>query len=181
MTNADVKVLRDSDNENIYVVECSEKGNPDNVKYFGFTLKNKIEQGMPQGTPVKPVSYESYAAAAQDEGNLAGNAFDGNLDTRWAAEGDGSYIVMDLGEIKTLEAFYYSCYLGTQRKQYFTVEISEDGENFKKVIDAASSGTTAGYEHIRLNFVKARYVRVTGYGNSLHKWNSFTEVGVCAN
>lgn len=181
VTNADVKVLRDSDNENIYVVECSEKGNPDNVKYFGFTLKNKIEQGMPQGTPVKPVSYESYAATAQDEGNLAGNAFDGNLDTRWAAEGDGSYIVMDLGEIKTLEAFYYSCYLGTQRKQYFTVEISEDGENFKKVIDAASSGTTAGYEYIRLNFVKARYVRVTGYGNSLHKWNSFTEVGVCAN
>ena len=176
--DGDVKTLRDPDNDNIYIVECSQKDNPKNVKYFGFTLKNKVEQGMPSGTVIMPVSYEAYAATTVDESNLANNAFDGNLSTRWAAEGDGSWLLMDLGEVKTLDAFYYSCYLGDQRKQYFTVEVSDDGTNFELVGDVTSSGTTSEYEYIRLN-TRARYVRLTGYGNSLHKWNSFTEVGVC--
>ncbi len=178
LCDSNVKTLRDPDNDNIYIVECSQKDNPKNVKYFGFTLKNKVEQGMPSGTVIMPVSYEAYAATTVDEGNLANNAFDGNLSTRWAAEGDGSWLLMDLGEVKDLNAFYYSCYLGDQRKQYFTVEVSNDGENFELVGDVTSSGTTSEYEYIKLN-IQARYVRLTGYGNSAHKWNSFTEVGVC--
>lgn len=178
--DANVRTFRDSDNDNIYIVECSQKDNPKNVKYFGFTLKNKVESGMPSGTRIKPVSYESYAATTQDQENLADNAFDGDLKTRWAAEGDGSWLLMDLGEVKTLSAFYYSCYLGSQRKQYFTVETSTDGENFELVGDVTSSGTSEDYEYIKLN-TQARYVRLTGYGNSAHKWNSFTEVGVCGN
>jgi poly(beta-D-mannuronate) lyase len=41
-----------------------------------------------------------------------------------------------------------------------------------------SSGSTTQPEPVDFEDVSARYVRIVGHGNTLHRWNSITEVDV---
>lgn len=162
-----------------YMIECADKNDPKLARYYILTFKSKVESGTPSGTKLTPVAFES--GPTTDINTTAENVADGDLGTRWAALGDNSWMVMDFGSEKELNEFCYAIYLGNQRKQYFTLEVSTDGINYASVADVTTSGTTTDYEYIKLNSVKARYVRVVGMGNSQHKWNSFTEIAVYGN
>ena len=66
---------------------------------------------------------------------------------------------------------------GDKRKASFSIELSEDGENYTRVIDKIStSGTTYELEGYDLGGKKARYIKVIGHGNSSNQWNSITGI-----
>lgn len=115
--------------------------------------------------------------------NIDINASDADLTTRWSAQGDGQWLCLDFGEVKELDGYCLAVHSGTTRKTYYSIEISEDGENWSEVVSKSeTSGMTDEIEVLRfLNRVKARYLRFVGHGNSVNAWNSVTEFGGIVN
>jgi hypothetical protein len=115
-----------------------------------------------------------------DGPNVAANVNDGNLSTRWSGFGDGQSITFDLGASHDLDhlkmAFFAA---GGNRTHNFDVHVSANQATWTPVITNRTSapGVTALQ---RFDFTKAnaRFVRITGHGNSDSKWNSYTEVEV---
>ena len=121
----------------------------------------------------------SSVSASSDDGNVPANTTDNNYQTRWSAEGDGSWISYDLGQMHNIERVKIAWYKGTERVSDFEIQVSSDGSNWSQVYSGSSSGTSDYLEVYHLNpFVDAQYVRIVGYGNSQNDWNSILETEI---
>lgn len=131
------------------------------------------------GSPLTPI--RATASAAQD-GSPASAAIDNNLATRWAAEGLGQWLQLDLGSPIPVSAAQIAWSSGDTRRSFFKIETSPDGAAYTEVFNGESSGTTAGFETFAFTggTTTARYVRVTGSGNSDNNWNSINEIRILA-
>lgn len=118
-------------------------------------------------------------ASTFQEPNSPENTLDGNLSTRWSAEGV-QWIKYDLCVVHTVSAMEMAFYYGDLRASYFKIETSSDDERWKEIFNGSSSGTTAGLESIDITESYGRFVRITGSGNSSNAWNSYTEVVIHA-
>jgi hypothetical protein len=67
---------------------------------------------------------------------------------------------------------------GASRLAYFSIALSEDGEIFNEVFNDTSSGKTTELELYDFDDKKARFVKITGFGNSQSTWNSITETRI---
>ncbi|GAO28085.1 glycoside hydrolase family 88 protein [Geofilum rubicundum] len=115
-------------------------------------------------------SYESGTS------NTPERTLDHSTDTRWSAFGMGEWLLFDLQEIRDVSAVDLAFFRGDTRYSSFSIEVSEDGSNFMEVYNGQSSGTTIETESYAFPTQRARYVRITGYGNSESLWNSITMV-----
>ena len=135
--------------------------------------------GEPAGKYViAPVDIQ-VSATPQPE-NKAANLSDGDLNTKWAAEGV-NWILYDLGEVKELDSVGIAFMEGTTRTAQFEIWTSEDGVNYKQWFNGDSK-PTLNLENHKLTGAKARYVRVVvkGYNNDPGNWNSVMELRVYA-
>ena len=126
-------------------------------------LKNRI--------PVKRVSASGFKAGFGPE-----NTIDGDLATLWAADGDGQWIEYDLGEVVSVARVFIAWYAGDQRRERFEMAVSDNGDQWTEVFGGSSSGTAPGPELCNIPPFRARYVRITGHGNTGNFWNSMGEV-----
>src|SRR5580765_3639798 len=117
-------------------------------------------------------------AASADDGNVPANTLDKNLATRWSAQGDGQWILFDLGSRVTVGSAKIAWYQGNQRTARFDVQTSADAASWTTVFSGASSGTTLGLETCNLTDSSGRYARIVGHGNSASTWNSICEVEI---
>ena len=123
-------------------------------------------------------------ASAAEEPNVAANAIDGELDTRWSAQGDGQWIQLDLGAPQLLEGVEVAWFLGQERTSYFDLLTSLDGAHWLTALAGQeSSGQTDEMETYALDnlLLSARYLRIVGHGNSdqgADGWNSIAEINV---
>ncbi|HEX7057521.1 MAG TPA: discoidin domain-containing protein, partial [Bacilli bacterium] len=108
----------------------------------------------------------------------APNAIDGDFFTRWSGEGDGAWILFDLGTNHTVNSVRIAFYNGDQRTSSFDIETSADGTNWTQVYSGSSIGTTTQPESFDVSDTTARYVRYVGHGNTSNDWNSLTEVEI---
>lgn len=122
---------------------------------------------------VRPITV--YASA--DDGNVPLNTLDGDLSTRWSAEGDGHWIEYDFNQPVSLNGVNLAFYRGSSRSTYFEVQASDDAESYTQVlIDQSSSGTSNELEYFPFdNVVTARYIRIIGHMNNANAWNSISE------
>ena len=120
------------------------------------------------------------AVASADDGNVAANAIDGSLSTRWSASGDGQWIRFDLGASANIGSINIAWYQGNQRSSRFDVQTSADATSWTSVFSGSSSGTTTALESYALTASSGRYVRIVGHGNSVNLWNSIAEVELYA-
>ncbi|HEY0699183.1 MAG TPA: polysaccharide lyase family 7 protein [Micromonospora sp.] len=121
----------------------------------------------------------SGVVASADDGNVPANTLDGDLSTRWSAEGDGSWIRYDLGSSVTLGSVGIAWHQGDTRIQTFAVQVSSDASTWSTVISQRqSSGTTLQLENYGFSDRTARYLRIVGYGNTYNDWNSITETRI---
>ncbi|MCP4049732.1 MAG: discoidin domain-containing protein [bacterium] len=119
-------------------------------------------------------------ASSYQEPNAPENTTDSNLDTRWSAEGDGEWIQFNLGGTKKVKNISIAFYNGDQRISTFDVVVSENPwfSDYNIILNnQQSSGNSIQLEHFNLN-VNARYIRIVGHGNSVNKWNSYTEISI---
>lgn len=118
-------------------------------------------------------------SGSDDEGNDIENSVDGQISTRWAPYGkDGdAWGIYEFDGVYSLDKVYLSYHNGNARVYDFSIAVSEDGENYKTVLEnKQSSGTTLELESYDLGGAKARYVKYIGGGNSVNLWNSVTEI-----
>lgn len=135
-----------------------------------------IVAGTAHGADALPVP---AVVASGDDGNVPANTLDGDLSTRWSAEGDGVWIRYDLGAATTVGWLAIAWHNGDQRRSTFDVRTSLDGASWTTVLSRrTSSGATRQLENHDLADHSARYVLVTGYGNTANDWTSITEVAV---
>lgn len=122
-----------------------------------------------------------YAVEATgNDGNIAEGAVDGSFSTRWNEFSDNDAILtVDFNEVKEVAAVAASFFKGNERMYYFDIEVSEDGENWTKVLtDQASSGTADAGVLEMFEFsttVKGRYLRYVGHGSSSNNSNNIWE------
>lgn len=79
--------------------------------------------------------------------------------------GCGEWIQYDLGEVKTVVAVGIAFLSGEKRSYKFKIETSADGKTWGTVFSGASGGAN-GLEPFETGETPARYVRLTGYGNT---------------
>ena len=139
-------------------------------------LNNIIQksQSLVSEYNVANVTASAYETGTQ---NTPDKMLDGNLTTRWAAEGE-CWAVLDFGKSVNMGYAMISFASGTVRQAIFDLEVSNDAENWEKVFSGRASGTTNQPEGYDLGGVNARYLRFVGHGNSVSKWNSVTTLRV---
>ena len=104
------------------------------------------------------------------------NTLDGNLATRWSAQGTGQYITYDLGRIQTVESLDLAFYQPSGiRTNWFDVLLSNDNLAWRPALTNAAS-TNATLVNDDFADWPARYVRLVGRLNSQNDFNSLTEV-----
>ena len=127
------------------------------------------------------------ASGDDGKGNIADNVLDNDFDTRWSAESINNvnaWLTIDLGQVQTIYGIQLSFYKGDKRSSKFTIELSDDGNNWsKKLASISSSGETLSLENFEFDdATEARYIRYTGEGNSSGSgWNSITKFIVTTN
>ena len=122
---------------------------------------------------------------AYDEGLNDGHgpelAVDGDfadVESRWSADGEGRWIILDMGGAGTMTELATAWYKGDERTAFFDVETSLDGLEWIPVENWARSQGDAQLSSISLGDVEARYVRIVGRGNSSNMWNSLLEAEI---
>lgn len=105
---------------------------------------------------------------------------DGSLNStsRWSSKGLGKSITLDLGSLSVVKAIDTAWFRGDSRQAYFDVQSSVDNSRWTTVL--ANATATGSLNMIRFDVVdsSARYVKITGNGNSSSLWNSITEIDI---
>ena len=135
---------------------------------YAYTGKTELLSGI----PVSKVTYSDWNA---DE--IGENTLDGDLSTLWSAQGTYHWIMYDFGTVTPVSGFKIIWNKGDQRQEIYNVEVSEDGENFKKIIDTKAEGKAAlAYEDNKFGeTMNVRYVRINMFGNTKTDWNGIIE------
>ncbi|MHA6480357.1 CBM96 family carbohydrate-binding protein [Paenibacillus sp. strain BS8-2] len=115
------------------------------------------------------------ASASADDGNVAANTLDDSLTTRWSALGAGQWISFDLGQQRTLKTAGIAWFAANERSTAFKIEVSSDNVSWTEAYNGSSNTQYAPVEYFALGNATARYVRITGYGNTKNGWNSMNE------
>ncbi len=103
--------------------------------------------------------------ASDNDGNLESGAVDNDLDTRWSAYGPNT-LTIDLGSSVGVTGVAIAMWKGAERIYPFSIEYSNDGENWEEALPKTeNSGTTEGFEEYLFPVpVTARYIRYSGDG-----------------
>ena len=119
----------------------------------------------PTGVSVLPVESVTATDIPEPE-NSPDKTIDGNTESRWASNVDGTKLIADLGSEKSIRAVGIQAALGSARSTMFELEISVDGKTWIKVFDGQTSGATNDMEYCDVGGYTARYVRLIGHGNN---------------
>lgn len=125
------------------------------------------------------LSVEASDIPQEENGPL--NIIDGDLSTRWSAQGYGVWIMEDLGTEQEIYAFGVSYHNGASRIADFEIEVSNDGNVFEKVFVGKSEQTNDIAIYSLKEPVKARYVKIISNGTTGGMWNSITEFAPLGN
>lgn len=119
------------------------------------------------------------ATASSDDGNVAANVLDNDMNTRWSASGDGQWIQLCLANSVSVTGVDIAFYNGNTRRGKFDIQLSTNGSSWTNAAtNLQSSGTSTALETFNITPATAKYVRILGHGNNVNAWNSYTEVKV---
>ncbi|WP_309120217.1 discoidin domain-containing protein [Paenibacillus sp.] len=145
---------------------------------FGYSL---YEFGVYYDSPAQTnlaLDKAATASGTYPAGNVAGNATDSSMATRWSSpEGvDPQWIYVDLGSVQSLNSvklYWESAYGKT-----YKIQVSDNATSWTDVYQTISGD--GGLDTIRFPTVNARYVRMygmergTGWGYSLYSFNVYS-------
>lgn len=160
--------------DNIYTIICREKTDPSNFMIYKVKV---LEYNSPnvngQYKLITPASIT--ASAAPQSANPISAAMDGDLATRWAAEGE-QWIMQSFDKEYEISALDLAWFNGSQRNLFYKVQYSTDGVNFTTLVDdTKSTGKTDDLELTEFAPVKAKYIRILCNGSTEGSWTGLTE------
>ncbi|MFB9054602.1 discoidin domain-containing protein, partial [Formosa undariae] len=104
------------------------------------------------------------------------NTLDDNPATSWSAQGDGEYLIYDLGDIYELNDLKISFEDKLTKNSYFDIQVSRENETYLEVKQDLSSNKTADTYDTYSISRKARYIKIIGRGNETDDWNTINDV-----
>ncbi|MFN6946081.1 MAG: discoidin domain-containing protein [Cytophagaceae bacterium] len=116
-------------------------------------------------------------ASSFQEPNRPANTLDNQMSTRWSAQGI-QWIQYELAQSATISSIDIAWMSGNQRVTSFDISVSGNGSTWNKVFTGKNSGATANFENYAFTPVSAKFVRITGYGNSFNDWNSISQTRI---
>lgn len=119
----------------------------------------------------------STSSVPQPE-NPPENAVDGDLKTSSTTNGIGEWFQFEFNEEKTVGAVGIAFKLGDVRTAFFEIQLSTDGNSWKKALVAESCGKSNDKEIFTFKKQQAKYVRIVGYGTTQGIWNNIAEASV---
>src|ERR671911_576878 len=119
-----------------------------------------------------------FVATPSRSGDPPEKAVDGDYTTAWSAEGAGSFLQADVGEVKSICHVGIAWYNGESRQYVFEVSVSKDGINFDQVYEGISSGNSIRPQYYAFSEADARYVRITVFSNDKDNWAGITELSI---
>lgn len=126
---------------------------------------------------VSVLAASSYEAGST---NYPQNILDGNLNSRWSAQGDGQSVTLDLGRVQLVQSIDLAFYQpGSVRTNWFDVLLSNDALVWRNALTGAA-GTNTALANFDFPDWPARFVRIVGHGNSVNNFNSLTETVIHA-
>lgn len=147
------------------------------VNHLGsFAVLEMVKMAPPEIEPGGTIPVVS-AIASDHDGNLPTFAIDGDLNTRWSAQGE-QWLELDIGKAYNIDSVGIAFQSGDVRASKFDLEVSADYVNWTPVFAGQSSGTSAIIERFTFDAIDARYVRYNGHGNTSNSWNSIKEVEI---
>ena len=102
----------------------------------------------------------------------AGEAVDGDYNTKWTENGYGSFLQVDLGKPEQVCSLDISWFNGHERVYNFIISTSNDGTSFTDILRGVSTGITRAPENYDLLSSAdgdARFIRITVFGNTESK------------
>ncbi|GHA77627.1 discoidin domain-containing protein [Streptomyces termitum] len=124
----------------------------------------------------RPTTASSFQASYGDCPCPAGNATDGDPDTRWAGDwADPQWIQVDLGSVRSFSRL--QLVWDPAHARAYEVQVSDDGRNWRTIhtetagdgdVDTIGTGATA--RHVRVHMT----ARGTGWGYSLHEFGVYS-------
>eukprot|EP00903_Cladosiphon_okamuranus_P008090 g7800.t1 len=126
--------------------------------------------------PLEVLASQVIASASTQEANPAAHVLDGSLETRWSAEGSGSWLAIDLPVAASLSSIELAFEDGDERTQDFEIVVVSD--TGVSTTSYTSSGETVDFQQFSLSSLAeggnlvAKTVVIVGYGNSLNDWSS---------
>lgn len=109
------------------------------------------------------------------EGNPGENCLDDDLFTRWAVEGE-SWGIFRFAQLQKISSVWLATWKAAERKLKFSIEVSEDGENFKQVFDGMTTAEEDVLEEIKIPEGTYKAVKLVLHGTTTGTWNSILEV-----
>lgn len=150
----------------------------------GNSIMYSVVKYSQYGTLVKDLLFNEleikdyWVSSEPEPANHKANMFDGDMNTRLCMYFDNALATFDLGEVKPVDGIALAMWKGNIRNYYLDLEVSTDGENFKKVGEYSSSGVTEDYEFFTFPTEQARYVRFVGHMSSGGDTNNLNELRV---
>ena len=155
------------------VIKVINKNNHELYSYYYIGYREIFVNNANDGIDRIKVKNVIASENPQEE-NMDVNVIDGDLNTRWSAEGLDQWVMLDFGERQKLNAFGIATYNGEVRTLSYSVDVSDDAIEWKNIYIGTTSLTNE-IEVIHVPETTARYVRLNCYGNSVNNWNSITE------
>lgn len=115
--------------------------------------------------------------ASGDDGNVPGNAHDGNSSTRWSDNGVGSWILYDMGGSRLVNEVRIMWYKGDKRANHFIIQCSNTGVVYTNHFSGDSS-RDLNLQSYKFTATTARYVKLIVNGNTQSKWASVLEMEI---
>lgn len=133
---------------------------------------------VPSRITTKYFEIVSARAGSEQPPNRAAHAIDNDPVSRWSAQGKDAWIVLDLGEPKEFSEVLVKWQNGGERRFRFNLETSPDQRDWTTVFAGQSVGERTAPEAYAVGEVTARFLRLTGDGNSENEWTSIQEIQI---
>ncbi|MBD1574880.1 alginate lyase [Vibrio sp. S11_S32] len=135
------------------------------------------DQSTAQGFTGESVLTPVAVSASSHDGNGPDRLIDNDIKTRWSANGDGEWAMLDYGSAHEFNAVRAAFSKGNERQSKFDILVSTDGKTWTPVLEnQMSSGGVIGLERFAFPPVTARYIKYVGHGNTDNGWSSVTEL-----
>ncbi len=140
------------------------------------------DKGSSQCDKVRKLDVSKISATSEQDDNQAKNLLDGNLNTRWSAEGpEIQEVTLELEEPSFILDIGIAVHKGDTRKNHFDVLALTD-HGWQEIIIDGSSNKGLGIESYDMGVEKVEKVKIVCYGyddlttGKTGVWNSITEV-----
>lgn len=111
--------------------------------------------------------------------NLASHAVDGDLSTRWCADGDQAdeWLQVDLGEAQHVKAIRIHWEM-METEYSYRIESSADGRQWQQLVDTSDDPKAEHMPEHKVDAPGTRFLRVTFLGSDNGFWGSIREIEV---